>query len=221
MIKISVVVIFLMILAMNGFCGKAIAQVSEPKTMNAVRTSQHPKIDGKLDDPCWQEAPKATDFADKLFDKVVKDQTIAYLVYDDTNVYVAFYCFDSQPDKIIARETKRDGNLWSDDYVIFAIDPFHEHKFDDRSYFMVNAIGTQLSGIAGGRASKTEWKGDWKTAVSRTPDGWIVEMAIPFSIINYPSTDKPVTIGVNFERKQQNTGVYSYWSNIGSQVAPH
>lgn len=218
MLKISFLVVIMLVLFMiAGFSDKAIAQVSEPKSINAIQTSQPPKIDGKLDDHCWTNAPKAIDFVDKLFNKIGDDQTIAYILYDDINLYVAFQCYDSQPDKIISRETKRDGNLWGDDYVIFAIDPFHAHKFENRSYFMVNAIGTQLSGIAGGRASKTEWKGDWKSAVSKTPDGWTVEMEIPFSIINYPSTDKPVTIGINFERKQQYTGTYSFWSNIGQQ----
>jgi len=201
---------------MAAFSGRALSETDEPRSMKAVRTSQPPQIDGKLDDPCWQEAPQAVDFMDKYFDTRAKDQTTAYLLYDDENVYVAFYCHDSQPDQIIARETKRDGNCWNDDRVAFTIDPFHAHLYEHRSFFIVNAIGTQFSSIAGGRASKTEWKGDWKAGASRVSDGWTAEMAIPFSILSYPSVNEPVTIGINFDRKQQHTDVSSFWSNIGS-----
>jgi len=198
------------------FISQSMGQTAEIKSIRAVRTTIPPQIDGKLDDPCWQEAPKATDFVDQFFNTVVEDQTIAYILYDDENIYVAFHCFDSQPDKIVARETKRDSGMGNDDFVAFCIDPFHAHQFEYRSFFVVNAIGTQTSRIAGGRASKTEWKGDWKSAVSRTSDGWSAEMAIPFAIINYPSTGKPLTVGANFDRMQQRTGIHSFWSNIGS-----
>ena len=211
------VIISVAVFAIIGFSGEAVSQTAEPRSMKAARTSQPPEIDGKLDDPCWREAPKATDFVDKFFDEIVEDQTVAYLLYNDENIYVAFHCYDSQPDKIVARETKRDGNFWNDDYVSFCIDPFHAHQFQYRSFFVVNAIGTQFSTIAGGRASKTEWKGDWKAAVSRTPDGWTVEMAIPFAILSYPSTGEPTTIGINFDRRQQRTSINSFWSNIGPQ----
>jgi len=197
------------------FISQAIGE-TQPRSVEAVKTLDPPQIDGKLDDPCWQEAPKATDFIDQFFDTAVEDQTIAYVLYDDENIYIAFQCFDSQPDKILARETKRDSGMGDDDFVAFCIDPFHAHQFAYRSFFVVNAIGTQTSRIAGGRATKTEWKGDWIAATSRTDDGWTAEMAIPFTIINYPSTDKPVTVGANFDRMQHRTGIHSFWSNIGS-----
>lgn len=207
----------IIIFVMMGFGEKAVSEADEPRSMEAVKTSQPPEIDGKLDDLCWKNAPRATDFVDKFFDRIVEDQTVAYLLYDHENIYIAFYCYDSQPDRIVARETKRDGYFRNDDYVAFCIDPFHAHQFDYRSFFVVNAIGTQFSRIAGGRASKTEWKGDWKAAARRTPDGWTAEMAIPFAILSYPSTDEPVTIGINFDRKQQRTDINSFWSNIGPQ----
>jgi len=195
---------------------QSVGQTSQPRFIQAVRTTNPPQIDGRLDDPCWQDAPKATDFLDQFFDTVVEDQTIAYILFDNEYIYVAFLCYDSHPDKILARETKRDSSMGNDDYVAFCIDPFHAHHFEHRSFFVVNAIGAQTSRIAGGRASKTEWKGDWKAAVSRTDHGWSAEMAIPFAIINYPSTDKPVTVGANFDRNQNRTSIHSLWSNIGS-----
>jgi len=211
---VMVIIVMSIIIIFNE---RVMSQPPETKSLDAVKALTPPVIDGKLDDSCWENAPRATGFVDKFFDKIVADQTIVYIVYDDENIYVAFRCFESQPDKIVANETKRDGSFWNDDYVAFTVDPFHTHQYDSRSFFVVNPIGTQFSQIAGGRASKTEWKGDWKSAVSRTPEGWIVEMTIPFAVINYPSTDKPITIGINFDRKQQHTDIDSFWSNVGPQ----
>jgi len=186
-----------------------------PGNLHAVRADTPPVIDGKLDDLCWQKAPEATNFVDKFLDTPAHDQTVAYILFDEQSIYVAFSCFDSQPEKIIARETKRDGNFGNDDYVAFNVDPFHDHR--NRSAFIINPLGTQFSFMVGGRATKTEWKGDWKAATTPTLNGWTAEIAIPFAILNYPRTDKPTTIGINFDRKQQWTQVHSFWSNIGPQ----
>lgn len=186
---------------------------AEPESIPAVKTDKPPVIDGKLDDPCWDKAPKATNFIDKFTDKPVDDQTIAMILYDEKNIYVAFRCFDSQPDKIKSFERKRGGNFRLDDYVTFDIDTFHTHT--SRFTFILNSIGTQFVMVPSGRAAKTEWEGDWKGASSITGEGWSAEMAIPFSILDYPSSKEPVTMGINFGRYQRRTGIFSFWMNIG------
>jgi hypothetical protein len=183
------------------------------RAIDAIKASQAPKIDGKLDDDCWKNAPKATTFVDPYTENPVSEQTEVMMLYDEKALYLAFQAHDSQPQEILAKETKRDGDPKDDDYVEVILDPFHNHK--DRSIFTVNAIGTQFSEIAGGRAEKTEWKGDWKATVGRTENGWTAELAIPWNILDYPSTDKAATMGLNFARHQQRLRTKSYWSNIG------
>jgi hypothetical protein len=72
-----------------------------------------------------------------LFGTPVPDQTIAYLCFDDQNIYVAFYAYDSRPQEVVARETKRGTRFNSDDRVGFSIDTSHTHKFADRSFFLI------------------------------------------------------------------------------------
>src|SRR5258708_21216042 len=72
------------------------------RNVPAVRFTTPPVIDGDLSDPCWQQAAKLDRYVDVLYSTPVKDQTITYLGYDDQNIYVAFHCFDSQPNGIIA-----------------------------------------------------------------------------------------------------------------------
>lgn len=187
------------------------------RELPAIYLNPPPVIDGDLSDLCWQEAAKADRFTDALYGNLVQDQTIAYLGYDEKYIYVAFYAYDSQPQGIIARETKRGSRPRGEDIVAFSIDCFHTHKFRDRSFFIVNPLGTQFAQLAGGRGTKLEWEGAWKASAKIVKDGWTAEMAIPWAILNYPLVKSPTTCGINFDRFHQRTKIHSWWSNVGPQ----
>lgn len=176
-----------------------------------------PKLDGNLDDPLWKMAAKADTFIDPQTDKPAVEQTEVYLAYDSEAIYVAFYCHDSQPSAIAARETVRDAQLRGDDNVTIEFDPFLTYKFNDYSMFSVNPLSTRNMQISGGRAGKLEWQGDWDATSKIVADGWITEMRIPWGILSYPRTTAPQTFGINFRRMHQRTQVRSLWSNLGVQ----
>ncbi len=197
---------------------RADAAPAEPIAMRgiaAVRLDAPPVIDGDLADPCWKGAARADRFTDVLDGTPAPDQTVAFLGYDDKHIYVAFHAYDSRPQGIVARETKRGARFRGEDTVAIALDPYHTHKFGDRSFFVVNPLGTQFAHLSGGRGSKLEWEGAWKAAAKIGEDGWTAEMAIPWSILNYPAVKGPVTCGINFDRRQQRTNTQSWWSNLG------
>src|SRR5947208_12575989 len=181
------------------------------RELPAVRFSTPPTLDGDLSDPCWAPAPRADRFTDDLLGKPVADQTVAYLGYDERHVYVGFHASDSQPQKIVAQQTKRGASLTGDNSFTFSVDTFNTHKGDDRSSFSISPRGTQVATLASGRGTKLEWEGAWKSAARLTPDGWSGEMAIPWSILNYPSVKGPTTCGINFNRFQQRTQITSWW----------
>lgn len=174
-------------------------------------------IDGRLDDGCWQSAARAEGFTDELLGTPVADQTVVYLGFDDEKIYVAFYAYDREPGGIVARQTKRGTRIRGDDQVAFSIDPFHTHQSRDRSFFVVNPLGTQFARLGGERATKLEWEGEWQAAARVVEDGWTAEMAIPWAILNYPALKGPTTCGINFDRRQERTKIHSWWSNIGVQ----
>lgn len=60
------------------------------RRIEAVRSSQPPKIDGVLDDSCWKDAAIAKPFIDSYTGKPAQDQTEAYILYDEKGLYVAF-----------------------------------------------------------------------------------------------------------------------------------
>lgn len=205
------------ILIINVQTVKAQNTQTVKKELPAVKTEQPPTIDGILNDACWQDVPQATGFTDERTEKPAKNQSVGRLVYTDEAIYVAFHLYDHMPDKIVARQTKDQTGIGGEDWVSFTIDPFHTHQYSDRNFFIVNPLGTKFAHLATGRAAKTEWIGLWKAAAQIVEDGWVVEMKIPWQILDYPNTTEPVRMGINLDRKQQRTGERSWWCNLGVQ----
>ena len=185
------------------------------KEISAIKTEHPPTIDGILDDPCWQDTPPAIGFTDERTEKPAENQSIARVVYTDTSIYVGLHLYDDMPDKIVARQVKDQTRFQGEDWVSFSLDPFHTHKFSDRNFFMVNPLSTKFVHLATGRAEKSEWIGLWNVAARIVEDGWIVEMEIPWQMLDYPDTIKPVRMGINVDRFQQRTGERSWWCNLG------
>ena len=185
------------------------------KELLAVKTATPPKIDGKLDDKCWKTAPQADKFTHIQTNNPVKDQTVAKIVYTDKSIYIAWQLNSSQPKSIVSRQTKDQKRFTDEDVVCFSIDPFHTHQSDHRTLFMANPMGKKYVQFAPGRPKKTELTGKWKVETKIEDNGWMVEMEIPWQILDYPETTEPIEMGINFDRKQQSTSEHSWWSNVG------
>jgi len=190
------------------------------RTIPAVSTDKPPVIDGKLDDEAWRDAPVAKEFIDPYTGKPAADQTEAYILYDEKAIYVAFYCHDSQPEAIVAREIRPGSQFPGEDTVTFQIDPYRSRDWANISAFIVNALGTQNERIAGGRAAKREWRGIWQAAVQRVPDGWTVEMRIPWEVLNYPTANGAVDMSINFKRDHARTRIDYFWSDVTPMRRP-
>lgn len=170
----------------------------------AIKVNPAPMIDGTLDEAVWKDVPSTSDFWCIDLDKEPAEPTIMQLAYDEHNLYFAFYCKDSQPDKIVAVETKRNGSFQRDDHIILHLDPTHLHRSKDDSFnFMVTARGTQGEEIPGGAAYKIEWRGDWQAAAHKVDDGYIIEMAIPLAMLRYPASQN--IFGVWADRRHART----------------
>ncbi|MAF10570.1 hypothetical protein CMK11_08965 [Candidatus Poribacteria bacterium] len=208
-------------LVMTSVCGAVTATYAQPETarreLEARRATSAPVIDGIIDDACWTDAAPATHFTDPLVSRPAQEQTTAHLLYDERAIYVAIRALDSQPGRIMARQTKDQVRPWGEDVVAFGIDPFHTHRFADRNFFIVTPLGTKFAHLAAGRAQKAEWLGLWKAGARTDEAGWTVEMEIPWEMLACPESEHPVTMGLNFDRFRPTTGEKSWWSNVGQQ----
>lgn len=216
--KINLLITFAFILTISFQSVVASTELRVKRELMAMKTDDQPTIDGNLNDACWTDAPRALDFIDERTEQSAKNQSVAYLVYTDKAICVGMYLYDDMPDKIVARQTKDQTQFQGEDWVSFSLDPFHTHQSADRNFFMANALGTKYAYLATGRSEKSEWIGLWQVAARIVNDGWVVEMEIPWQMLDYPETREPIEMGINFDRLQQRTGEHSWWCNLGVQL---
>ena len=164
-----------------------------------LRTKTPPLIDGILDEPLWQRAPHETGFKTYHPDYGIemKENTVVYYAYDRENLYFAFRCFDSQPDKIKASMTSRD-TILADDWICINLDSFNDHQSLYALY--VNPMGIQ--GDSKFEAGIEDYTVDtvWYSQGRIDAEGYAVEIRIPFKSLRF-SHKEPVEMGIIFERK--------------------
>lgn len=188
-------------------------------TAPAKLLSKAPLIDGNFSQAEWGEAFATGKLLDRITTQVPKDETECWIGYTKKAIYVAFVCTDSEPDKLIGREIIPNSEFRGEDHVLFSINAFGNRTFDNLSRFLVNLLGTQTENIAGGRAGKREWRGDWKARTSKTQTGWVCEMEIPWSILNYPDIEK-LNMDINVVRIQGRTLFEQSWANVRQNPLP-
>lgn len=184
----------------------------EKFTVAAVRTEIPPVIDGILDDEVWKNAPSVSDFIQFEPDKgkPASVRTVAKILYDNDYIYVAFLCYDPEPEKI-ELEARRDRLMMGVDSVTVDLDTFN----DDRTmyYFRTNPLGVQHDGRVtdNGLIADTNWDGIWKSAGARIEEGWSAEMAISFTAVKFQS-GKNRTWGIQFSRYFPRRFEKNFWT---------
>jgi hypothetical protein len=184
-------------------------------TLRAVQLTQPLRIDGRLDEALYVDVPPISDFIqiEPQEGSPATERTEIWLAFDEDNVYVSFRNFESQPQRVVAKEMRRDHTtIWSgDDIVSFMFDTFHDRR--NAVEFTINSIGGRQDGQT---TNERQWNGDWNTiwdfAVGTFEGGWIVETAIPFKSLRYrPGVDQ--TWGFNAFRTNR-------WKNELSYLIP-
>src|SRR5215468_12795594 len=154
-------------------------------TVTAIRTAERPVIDGRLDDAAWERARAETGFVQNFPDegRPPSEPTELRVLYDDDAIYVGIRCFDSHPDRIVGRLTRRDRDVDGDKVTI---DVSSKNDKVSAYHFQVNAAGVQLDGIRFNDTDLgTDWDGRWYSATARDAQGWTAEIAIPLVTLRY------------------------------------
>lgn len=183
------------------------------RSMTAVRITNSPRIDGRLDDPAWLQAEFQGDFLSREpFGQPASEKTEVAILYDDENLYIGARCFDSEPDKIRATEMRRDGTLSKDDYFDLFFDTFYDKR--NAFSFTTNPLGLRLDGtITEDGKFNREWDGVWDCKTSIDDKGWYVEIAIPWQTLRFPE-DPEQTWGLTVVRSIKRKNEDTYWRLI-------
>lgn len=184
------------------------------RELKTCRVNGHtPVIDGNLSEPAWDTCtvPRSDGFTQREPDegKPATESTKVAVMYDNSALYVAFWCFDSEPDKIRAELVRRD--RWSEsDYVEFQVDPFHDLQTGYE--FTVTAAGVLAdSRFYNDNDSDPSWDGVWEADVQRQPWGYSVEMKVPYHCLRFTGQDSQ-TWGVNFTRGIIRKNEFAKWN---------
>ena len=179
--------------------------LQSPKVFAEEAVTVHPAqippiINGILDDAAWEKATRFENFKTIKPDygKEPSQKTIAYMTYDAENLYFAFRCFDTEPDKIKTSVSSRD-NMFQDDNAIIMLDTFNT---------MQEAYGLFLNpeGIQGDAMINADGNGDatfdmvWYSKGTIDEEGYTVECRIPLQSIRFPGKET-ITLRVSFFRQ--------------------
>jgi hypothetical protein len=178
-------------------------------TIDPLAADTPPVIDGILDDPIWQKAPFVKGFKTwhPDYGKVMQDDTIAYMAYDRENLYFAFRCFDSQPQRIKSSVSRRD-NIHDDDWIGINLDTFNDHQ--SLHVFYCNPLGIQSDSRFEGGTEDFSVDMVWYSEGKIDEQGYVVEVRIPLKSVRFRNKE-PVEMGVIFERsikRSTETGTY-------------
>lgn len=124
---------------------------------------------------------------------------------------MAFIAFDTSPDSIVKRLTRRDKT--DGDVVGLMIDSFHDLR--TAFIFGVSAGGVKYDGILinNGLNEDFTWDPNWWVKTSVNNEGWIAEMKIPLSQLRFKRNSGEIwglQAGRNFYRESET----DYWQHI-------
>jgi len=169
------------------------------KSIEAVRITSAPVIDGVLDDDVWALAKPITDFHQtRPGDQTpTSEDTEVRILYTEDAIYIAARMDDSEPD-LIATPTLRHGQgLGPDDRLVIILDPFNTRRTGYR--FETNLNGVRHDALYTSVSDfNADWSTIWDVKTSLYENGWIAEIEIPFkSLPMDPNTEE---WGFNFGR---------------------
>jgi hypothetical protein len=208
-------------LALACTCGTAFGeQAASPASftrpsVRAVRidASEAPVIDANLSDAAWAKGALIDDFKQRSPNpyEPASERTVVRILYDENNLYFAFYAYDSAPDEIVARNMQRDGQVFTSDSVMIYLDPGQTRR---------NAYNFEI-GASGGRTDQlelnnteelTEWDTIFDARARIVEDGWVAEFAIPFKSLSYQ--EGQTTWGFDVARRIYHKNERVHWSGF-------
>lgn len=158
----------------------------------AVRNPDRLNLDGRLDEPAWQNALAFSEFFCHNT-HTPGFPASAHLLFDDDYLYVGFYCpFPSGKTSLVYGQA----NIWIEDHVEVMVDA---NRTGDRYYhFAVNADGKVFSSRRGqgGIVSENSIIKGASAGVFQGTDFWSTEMKIPLAILDIGTEGN--TWGFNF-----------------------
>ena len=195
------------------------AKAQLPKQLPARRATTAIKIDGKLDDAAWKDAPIATNFVELrpvAFRKESEaNRTEVFFLYNDQGIYIGGYCHEKTKDSIQTELIGRD-NFGGNDFIGVIFDTYND-EINGFEYFLTplneQMDAKQAPSGSNGDSEDFTWNSVWKSGTSIVNDGWTFEFFIPYSAIRFSKKNKQ-DWGLNIVRRRQKSGQQLFWNPV-------
>jgi len=207
--KTTILVLFYLfcsILAVNS-------QGKTKRYYEAYKVESPPTIDGEISDDAWKLNEWEGSFVqhEPFEDRQPSQPTEFKICYDDVNLYVAIKAYDSSPDSIINRMSRRDDA--DGDMVFVAFDSYHDLR--TAFIFGVSSAGVRADFILSndGQNEDHTWDPIWQVKTSIHDWGWAAEMKIPFTQLRFEKNSDEVW-GLIVGRQIFRHNEMSFWPAI-------
>ncbi|MFV8226360.1 DUF5916 domain-containing protein, partial [Christiangramia aquimixticola] len=170
------------------------------------------KIDGLINDEAWNAVEWTSDYTEFQPDNNTppSQQTKMKIVYDDSNLYVAFRCYEPDPQNIVQRMGRRDD--FPGDWVELNIDSYN----DDRTAFSFTISASGVKGdefVSNNSNFDSSWNPIWFLKTNIDEEGWTAEVKIPLSQLRF-SNKKEQIWGIQSTRRYFNNEERSTWQPV-------
>ena len=185
-------------------------------TVRAIRLSAGIRLDGVLDEEVYRTVPPITDFLQQVPVEGApeSERTEAWIMFDDTNVYVSARVHDSAPEsEWVANEMRRDTNQLrqNDTFTVF-FDTFYDRR--NGYNFYTNPLGARADQQFTNEGNPNgDWNPVWDVRTGRFDGGWTAEMEIPFKTLRYRSGGAQLW-GVQMRRSVRRKNEWAYLTRI-------
>ena len=185
-------------------------------TIRAIKLTEPIRLDGRLDEPVYQNVKPVTDFIQQvpIEGAPASERTEAWVMFDDDAVYVTARVWDSAPEsEWVANEMRRDTNqLRQNDTFTVLFDTFYDRR--NGYNFYTNPLGARADQqFTNEGNANSDWNPIWDVRTGRFEGGWTAEMQIPFKTLRYRSTS-PQLWGIQMRRSVRRKNEWSYLTRI-------
>jgi len=210
----------LMLIVLSGFFMLSYSKQDttySKKTYTTARVLTPPVIDGCLDDEAWNAVPWEGDF--QMYEpydyRPPTQETRFKVMYDKDHIYVGIRAFDSAPDSIVSRLTRRDEI--DGDMVAFLFDSYHD--LQTGFTFIISAAGSKSDFYMtddGGDEDPT-WNAIWWAKTQIDNQGWTVEVKIPFTQLRFDKNSEG-TWGFQVAREIYRNNETDFWQPLSKEA---
>ncbi|NQT85713.1 carbohydrate-binding family 9-like protein [bacterium] len=160
------------------------AKAMRERSLYAIPARGAVRIDGRLDESAWQQAPQNEYFVDHETSTPSEHLTDVRVLYDAKGLYLAYRAWQPGADKIALARKGRDGDAW---HPLHSVECFINAKRDRQTYthiiWGINGSALDERRVRDGkgmlRTDAAGFTSKMRSAITRHADHWVLEAWIP------------------------------------------